>query len=540
MKIEYVARTTALYSNSIRAVLYSLVLLAAIVFCSAAQAGSEWTVVTIEGDAKIVKEGIQPIALNTGDRISEGDRVVTGETGRAILSRGGSTIVVAPGSEMSIPVEQSGGLATRILQKVGTLFLQVEKKKTEHFEVLTPYLTAVVKGTSFTVNVDRAGAAVHVLEGLVQVADTLSQQTVFVRPGQTASRGAAAGGLDLQGKKAAAPGKKADTAQTEPSAAGNDNGRVDGDNSTRSAAAKVTNPDKAKAKAGDNNGTVRSADAKVKKGKQSNVQVGENSNANVGKNSTANVAKKGKAKVGKKAAGLVANVAGTAGSGVGQAAQANQAVANIAGAEAKPKTKKGHKIGKTLGVVSVDVATVSSVLPGNQAAKAVSAKKNSAKAKDKSKGKENGNAKKTGGTTSVASIGGSTATGSSSGGSTAGTGSTAGGSVSSSSIGSGSVGGGSVGGGSVGGGSVGGGSVGGGSVGGGSIGGGGVSSSIGAGSVGGGSVGGGSVGGGSIGGGSVGGGVTNSVGLGNIGGNGNGNGNGNANGHNKAKKKNNG
>ena len=253
MNTQFEISRRATYASGMRVVRFLTIFVIALFATATAQAGSDWVVSSIKGDAKIVKAGVQPIALTTGDQLSEGDRIVTGETGRAVLTRDGSTIVVAPGSEMSIPVEKTGGLTTRILQKVGTLFLNVEKKKTEHFEVVTPYLAAVVKGTSFTVNVDAQGAAVHVLEGLVQVADAVSGQAVFVRPGQTATRGTAAG-LDVKGNKAAAPGqnKKADT-DTADAGNGNPggNGKANGAESAqnKSDTGKANNGDK-----GNNNG----------------------------------------------------------------------------------------------------------------------------------------------------------------------------------------------------------------------------------------------------------------------------------------------
>ena len=351
MCIETSSRHTATVTSTLFHFLS--VLFVALFVTSAAQAGSEWTVSAIEGDAKIIKEGIQPVALSPGDELAEGDRVVTGETGRAVLTRGGSTIVVAPGTEMSIPLEKTNGLATRILQKVGTLFLNVEKKKAEHFEVVTPYLAAVVKGTSFTVNVDRSGAAVHVMEGLVQVADAVSGQAVFVRPGQTATRNAAAAGLDVKGQKASAPGQQK-KAEAETDTAGLDNSNAGGNGKAQggvnSAEGFATATEASDGKAGGNGKAIGrsfeivSVETPLGTGPSpgsATGQINRSANSNAGGND--------------KSKNVATNV-----SGRDKAAEASDGKA----------AKNGKAIGRTLGVVSLDVAVVTVSLPGSAAAQA--------------------------------------------------------------------------------------------------------------------------------------------------------------------------
>ena len=94
-------------------------------------------------------------------------------------------------------------MLTRIVQNLGTLLLKIEKRPEQHFEVKTPYLAAIVKGTTFTVSVDKSGGAVHVVSGLVQIHDPVSGQTGLVRPGRTgvvSSR--PGGGLKISGARA--------------------------------------------------------------------------------------------------------------------------------------------------------------------------------------------------------------------------------------------------------------------------------------------------------------------------------------------------
>ncbi|WP_210161477.1 hypothetical protein [Rhizobium leguminosarum] len=58
---------------------------------------------------------------------------------------------------------------TEVLQQIGTLDLEIEKRSQPHTTVQTPYLEAVVKGTIFHVTVGKTKASVSVDRGLVQV-----------------------------------------------------------------------------------------------------------------------------------------------------------------------------------------------------------------------------------------------------------------------------------------------------------------------------------------------------------------------------------
>jgi hypothetical protein len=88
---------------------------------------------------------------------------------------------------VGIPTEKKEGLATTIKQQAGSILLEVEKKNVKHFEVETPYLAAVVKGTQFRVTVTASGAKVDVVRGQVEVADFKTGQIAQVMPGQHAT-----------------------------------------------------------------------------------------------------------------------------------------------------------------------------------------------------------------------------------------------------------------------------------------------------------------------------------------------------------------
>ena len=186
----------------IKSVTGAILGLALIVFCTGsaaaqAQQDGNWTILEISGDVEIDQGGTGIAPVSVDSRLGEGSVIRTRERGRLVLIRGDESIIVGPNTEISIP-QQDSSWGTRILQSLGTALFKVQKKSSPHFEVVTPYMAAVVKGTSFTVNVRNGEGLVHVLEGAVQVTDAASGAAVMVRPGQTARTNSGAG-LQLDG-----------------------------------------------------------------------------------------------------------------------------------------------------------------------------------------------------------------------------------------------------------------------------------------------------------------------------------------------------
>jgi hypothetical protein len=90
------------------------------------------------------------------------------------------------------------GATTRVLQRVGRIEFQVEKRDVRYFSVETPSLVAAVKGTRFTVVVGAGRSDVGVSGGLVGVTDLATGQSADVAAGQRAStRGH---GLNVSGR----------------------------------------------------------------------------------------------------------------------------------------------------------------------------------------------------------------------------------------------------------------------------------------------------------------------------------------------------
>ena len=125
-------------------------------------ADGEWTVRKASGEVWTGARGVQPVSLGQESVLKPGDTVTTGRNGRVLLVRGQETILIAPNSIVGVPAEKKDGLATTITQQAGSILLEVEKRNVPHFEVETPYLAAVVKGTQFRVSVTATGTRVEV------------------------------------------------------------------------------------------------------------------------------------------------------------------------------------------------------------------------------------------------------------------------------------------------------------------------------------------------------------------------------------------
>src|SRR4051794_3776914 len=146
-----------------------------------------WSVGKASGEVWVATSGAQQVSLNQQEALKPGDTIRTGRNGRVLLVRGEETILISPNSVVGLPAEKKEGLSTTIIQKAGSILLEVEKRNVKHFEVETPYLAAVVKGTQFRVSVSAKSTNVDVIRGQVEVSDFRSGQIAQVMPGQHAT-----------------------------------------------------------------------------------------------------------------------------------------------------------------------------------------------------------------------------------------------------------------------------------------------------------------------------------------------------------------
>ena len=154
---------------------------------SAASAAPDgWKISEKSGTVTVLHSGVSKIALQ-GNAIAMGDVVNTGANGRAVLVRGQEYLVIAPNSRLRIADPAPSGGMIQILQDVGNIIFKIKRKSTPHFAVQTPYLAAVVKGTTFSVTVNESGASVQVIEGAVEVKTNDGGASDIVRPGMIAA-----------------------------------------------------------------------------------------------------------------------------------------------------------------------------------------------------------------------------------------------------------------------------------------------------------------------------------------------------------------
>jgi FecR protein len=151
-----------------------------------AAAPEGWKISEKSGTVTVLHSGVSKIALQ-GNAISTGDVVNTGANGRAVLVRGQEYLVIAPNSRLRIADPAPSGGMIQILQDVGNVIFKIKRKSTPHFAVQTPYLAAVVKGTTFSVTVNESGASVQVIEGAVEVNTNDGGARDLVRPGMIAA-----------------------------------------------------------------------------------------------------------------------------------------------------------------------------------------------------------------------------------------------------------------------------------------------------------------------------------------------------------------
>jgi hypothetical protein len=158
-------------------------LAALIAFSAPARANDAWMLIQSVGEVSVTAPGATPVAAKPSSPLPNGSTIKTGTNGRAVLLRGRETIVMSPMSSVTLPSGPNREIS-KLQQGSGTLLFKIGKKPEAHFEVNTPYLAAVVKGTTFTVSVSSKGASVHVLEGAVEVATPDRLQSYLTRAGQ--------------------------------------------------------------------------------------------------------------------------------------------------------------------------------------------------------------------------------------------------------------------------------------------------------------------------------------------------------------------
>ncbi|MFQ5617584.1 MAG: FecR domain-containing protein [Rhodospirillales bacterium] len=167
----------------------------------AGEDGLTWAVTQASGDVRHRTGGFFSTEwqkLRVGDTVGGAAEIRTGRNSRVVLRHRKTTITATAESRLELPGGTAFGGAYRILQSLGTLLYTIKERADGMavFEVETPYLVAVVKGTVFTVNASAEEASVQLSEGVVRVQPTRGGKGTTLAAGQTA-RVTRASGADV-------------------------------------------------------------------------------------------------------------------------------------------------------------------------------------------------------------------------------------------------------------------------------------------------------------------------------------------------------
>jgi len=164
------------------------VFLVVVFFSGPAQAASDdWVVVKTTSQVKVTVDQSTWSDVHVGDVVPNKAWLSTGPRGRLQLTRGVEAISLQPDTLASITTSGFFARKTEILQQVGSIDLEIERRSQPHTTVQTPFLAAVVKGTIFHVTVGRTKASVSVDRGLVEVTSFASGQRSNIGPRQKAA-----------------------------------------------------------------------------------------------------------------------------------------------------------------------------------------------------------------------------------------------------------------------------------------------------------------------------------------------------------------
>lgn len=176
-------------SPSLRMSLFAMLALLLVGGVAHAETTVPWILKQRVGDVWIMTRDLKPLDLAVNDTLPAETIVVTRETGRAVLVRGGEHIILQPNTRLMLL--KSGDVATRLEQTRGKATYQVTRRIIPHFRVDTPFVAAVVKGTVFEVDVTENEARVAVQEGMVAVKSRGGRAATLLQPGMVAAVGAA-------------------------------------------------------------------------------------------------------------------------------------------------------------------------------------------------------------------------------------------------------------------------------------------------------------------------------------------------------------
>lgn len=166
--------------SSFLLLLLSALMLAGMQPLRAAAQDASWRVVQRTGIVVVSPNG----DTSPGTALAIGSVIATGKNGRVILSRPGQQIVLQPNSRIELTPDAGG--KTSLKQTVGAATFEVDRRKQPHFEVTTPFLAAIVKGTTFSITVLEDATEIEVLKGQVETSSILGSAVKMLSRGMKA------------------------------------------------------------------------------------------------------------------------------------------------------------------------------------------------------------------------------------------------------------------------------------------------------------------------------------------------------------------
>lgn len=147
--------------------------------------GAGWTISEIKGRVVVIdNRGERP--ASAGQALVPGATVRTQARASAVLVRGREFVTLRQNAQVRIPEAARSRSIVQIIQDYGSALFNIGKQADPHFGVETPYLAAVVKGTTFIIAVGEDGATLQVTEGAVEAATPDGGARELVLPGAVA------------------------------------------------------------------------------------------------------------------------------------------------------------------------------------------------------------------------------------------------------------------------------------------------------------------------------------------------------------------
>ena len=163
----------------------STVVTVATLLGSAPALADDWVADKLHGGVFVHFHGAW-VALKRGDIVSDSAVIRTGSDGAVRFTRDQETIDLAAETQIQI-FDRTGQRYTVVLEAQGAVNVEANVENVKHFEVRTPYVAAVVKGTIFSVMTTSKGSLVETFRGRVAVTSARTAQRVDVPAGHMAA-----------------------------------------------------------------------------------------------------------------------------------------------------------------------------------------------------------------------------------------------------------------------------------------------------------------------------------------------------------------